>query len=159
MVGAEPSLSHYLRITRQAARIEAPVRQAPDHDLAALAERIWPTVAHVLADRRDDALASLDRAVSTHRSVSGPTAVWRGAQRTTGALLLVEHGLEYPARLLVDGTLQPSDDPAAPDVVDDAIDDLIEIVLGRRGRVEIVPDGTLAAHQGVALVCANRAPR
>jgi hypothetical protein len=158
VVGAEPMLSRYLRMTRHVARIEAPIRRDPAHDLAAVGEWVWPTVAQALADRRDDALAALDHAVRSRRAVSGPAPVWRSAQRSSGALLIVERGFEYPA-LVTDGTLEPTEDPTAPGVIDDAIDDIIEMVLGRGGRVEIVPDGALAAHQRVALIGPDAAPR
>lgn len=44
-------------------------------------------------------------------------------------------------------------------VVDDLVDELIEIVLSRQGRLEIVPDGTLATHQRIALVPVRKGKR
>ncbi|MCU0270449.1 MAG: hypothetical protein MUF83_17625 [Acidimicrobiales bacterium] len=156
VVGAEPSLSHFLRITRQAGRVEGVVRRAPDADGAALARRVQPVVAEVLAERRVAALRELDRAISGDRAVWGPAEVWLTARRTNGALLLVEEDFEYPARLLLGGWLQPSHEPEAPGVIDDAVDEMIEIVLARRGRVVLVPAGSLAAHGRIALVARER---
>ena len=48
--------------------------------------------------------------------------------------------------------LIPADDPTAPDVIDDAVDELIEIVLAKGGRVIFVDNGALAIHQRVALI-------
>ena len=59
-------------------------------------------------------------------------------------LLVVERNFAVPVR--ADGPhLVPvgPDEVEAPDVVDDAVDDLIEAVALRRGEVVIVPDGVL----------------
>jgi len=67
-------------------------------------------------------------------------------------MLAVEESLFYPARLSDGGdTLTPSSDLDAPDVVDDAVDELIEHVLLRGGWIAVVSDGSLAEHGRVAL--------
>ena len=45
-----------------------------------------------------------------------------------------------------------ADDIQAHDVIDDAIDELIELVLNNKGRVTILPDGNLADHDRLAAV-------
>ncbi len=37
-------------------------------------------------------------------------------------------------------------------MIDDAVDDVIEEVLRKRGRVVFIPDGRLEAHQRIVLV-------
>jgi hypothetical protein len=67
-------------------------------------------------------------------------------------MLAVEEGLFYPARLSDDGDLLlPATDVEHPDVIDDAVDELIELVLERGGWVALVEDGALVEHGGVAL--------
>jgi hypothetical protein len=67
-------------------------------------------------------------------------------------MLAVEQGLFYPARLSTDGDrLTPADDIDHPEVIDDAIDELIEIVLRRGGWIALVEDGLLSAHGRIAL--------
>jgi hypothetical protein len=79
--------------------------------------------------------------------------VWALAQESRVELLVVERNHAVPVR--VDGAhlvqVAP-DESEAPDVIDDAVDDLIEAVALRRGEVVIVPDGTLAEHGGLAAV-------
>ena len=68
-------------------------------------------------------------------------------------MLLVEDDFRYPARLNASGLhLRPADDATAPDVIDDAVDELIEFVLAQGGRVTFVDNGTLATHQSIALI-------
>jgi hypothetical protein len=159
VVGGEPTLSRFLGRTGHIARVEGAVRRAADPSLTALAATVAPSVAEMLTERRVIALHQLDQAVGAGRASSGLDQVWRHARRERGALLLVEEHFEVAARLRADDTLGPADDPDAPDVIDDVVDEVIEIVLGQQGRVEIVPDGTLATHQRIALVPAPKRKR
>ena len=84
--------------------------------------------------------------------MSGVDQVWRDARRERGALLVVEEGFEHPAVLAADGHLRPAAEATAAGVIDDVVDELIEMVLASGGRVELMPDGALAAHQRIALV-------
>jgi hypothetical protein len=159
VVGVEPTLSRFLGRTGHISRVEGAVRRAADPSLTALAATVAPSVAEMLTERRVIALHQLDQAVGAGRASSGLDQVWRHARRERGALLLVEEHFEVAARLRADGTLQRAEDPDAPDVIDDVVDELIEIVLSRQGRLEIVPDGTLATHQRIALVPARKGKR
>ncbi|MDZ7332741.1 MAG: hypothetical protein ONB31_12240 [candidate division KSB1 bacterium] len=48
--------------------------------------------------------------------------------------------------------LTPADDPAASDVIDDAVDEIIETVLSNQGQVVFVDNGSLAMHQRIGLI-------
>ena len=48
--------------------------------------------------------------------------------------------------------LSPADGPTAPGVIDDAVDDIIETVLSKQGRVVFTADGQLSTHQQIALI-------
>ena len=57
-----------------------------------------------------------------------------------------------PARLSDDGdTLIPAQDVDHPDVIDDAVDELIELVLLRGGWIAFTDAGALDRHHGIAL--------
>lgn len=159
VVGNEPTLSRFLACTRHVRRIEGVVRRSPDHDLELLSRAIEPAVADMLGERRENSLASLDRAVSAGTAASGIDQVWHQARRAQGALLLVEQGFEHPARIREDGALEPAADATVAGVVDDIVDDIIELVLASEGRAEIVPDRALTAHQRIALVPPSRGKR
>jgi hypothetical protein len=122
----------------------------PPHDLGKL---VWPLVKENLAQRRQGVLKELDAAIGAQRYVSTIGEAWRLAHEGRGALLLVEEDFHYPARVDASGMiLTPADDITAPDVMDDAVDDLIEAVLHKGGRVVFTDDGALAAHSQVALI-------
>ena len=134
---------------RLAGTIPANVASEP---LAQLATRTRPILETYLLSRQDEALALLDRRVGAKRAVSGMQSAWLAARAERPEMLAVEQGLFYPARLSSDGDLlQHATDVEHPDVIDDAVDELIELVLDRGGWVALVEDGALAAHDGVAL--------
>jgi hypothetical protein len=79
-------------------------------------------------------------------------SAWLASRQERPEMLLVEEGMSYPARITTDGDwIAPAADVEHPDVVDDAVDELIETVLARGGKVTLVADGRLAPHDGVAL--------
>jgi hypothetical protein len=106
-----------------------------------------------LDQQRQQILGELDKAVSERKFASGVGEVWRLANEGRGRLLLVEEDFHYPARLDESGThLVPADDHEAADVMDDAVDEIIEMVMSKQGQVVFVDNGSLDAHQRIALV-------
>lgn len=122
----------------------------PPHELAKLA---WPIVEQHLRSERKKVLARLEEAVGKHQHASGLVEVWRQVNEGRGDTLIVEEGYRQPARIDASGLgLLLESDPAGPGVIDDAIDELIQSILGKGGRVVFVEDGLLGVHQRVALI-------
>jgi hypothetical protein len=139
---------------RLAGQIPANVVQQP---LSELVGRTRPVLERYLHSRQAEALELLDRRTGAHRAVSGMASAWLAARTERPEMLAVEQGLFFPARLSGDGDLLvPATDVEHPDVLDDAVDELIELVLDRGGWVALVDDGALAAHDGVALTVRPR---
>lgn len=117
-------------------------------DLHALA---WPKLLAWLGRDRERGRRSLELARSARRYAGGIDEVWELAHEGRVELLVVEDTFDYPARLS-DGRLQAAIDVDAPDVIDDAVDELIETVLRMGGDAVIVPQGELADHDRLAAV-------
>jgi len=74
--------------------------------------------------------SELNQALGEQRVVSSIGEVWRLANEGRGRLLLVEEDFHYPAQVDETGMhLRPDGDASAPNVIDDAVDALIETVL------------------------------
>jgi len=120
------------------------------HDLG---RRIWPIVSEGFSARRREVLQHLETAVGQHRAASTLAEAWHLAGLGRGRVLVVEEGYHQPARLTESGQLNLNvDDPTAPDVMDDAVDEVITKVLGNGGQVVFVEDGELALHERIALI-------
>jgi hypothetical protein len=120
------------------------------HDLG---RRIWPNVRDGFAARRREVLQHLDAAMGLRRAASTLGEVWQLAGFGRGEVLVVEEGYHQPARLSESGQLNLDvDDPTAPGVMDDAVDEVITTVLAHGGQVVFVEDGELALHGRIALI-------
>jgi len=120
--------------------------------LPTLAAGVRPVLEAYLRARQDDALALLDRRSDQGRVVTGMAAVWLATRAERPEMLVVDQDYFYPSRLSADGDLiSPADDVDHPDVVDDAVDEVIEAVLQRGGWVALLEPGTLADRGHVAL--------
>lgn len=124
----------------------------PGRVTAELADLVWPSVLAEVQLREQEALDEFDRAIGSRRSATGIEPVGALAFEGRGALLVVEKSYEYPARVEAEThRLIHADDVEHPDVVDDMVDEIIEAVLAKRGRVAIVPDGALADRGRIAM--------
>ncbi len=134
---------------RLAGTIPANVTTEP---LPTLAARITPVLERYLLSRQDEALELIERRAGQRRVVAGMPSCWLAARRERPEMLAVEDELFYPARISADGdALTPATDVEHPEVVDDAVDELIELVLDRGGWVAFVEPGTLGGYDRVAL--------
>lgn len=153
LIGAERTLTRFRGISANTARLAGTVTgsltTAPVTDLT---PRIRVVLERYLLSRQDEALALVDRRRSRGRVVDGVAAAWLAARAERPEMLAVEESLVYPARISEDGDfLFPADDTDHPDVIDGAVDELIELVLQRGGWVAFVADGLLAEHERVTL--------
>lgn len=65
----------------------------------------------------------------------------------------MEEDFHFPARVDATGRiLTPAKDVTAPDVIDDAVDEIIEAVLLKQGQVVFVEPGRLADAERIALI-------
>ncbi len=117
-----------------------------------LEQAIWPLVTDMFDQRHRDAFAELDRAAGARRSAVGVGQAWTHANLGRGAHVVVEESFCYPARInLQSHDLTAAVDVTHPEVVDDIVDEIIEMVLAKGGQATIVPDGTLASRGRLAL--------
>jgi hypothetical protein len=98
-------------------------------------------------------LQDLEAAVGLQRAASTLGEVWHLARLGRGKVLVVEEGYHRPARLNEWEQLDLNvEDPTAPGVLDDAVDEVIETVLAKGGEVVFVEDGELAFHDRISLI-------
>ena len=117
-----------------------------------LAPDIWELAQSVRQKRHDDALKALDEAMGQQKVVSTIEEVWRLANDGRGKVLLVEKNYHVPAVVTKNGGLEVVKESGGTDVMDDAVDEIIESVLLKGGEVELMDDGELTNHQKIALI-------
>ncbi len=152
ITGVDKFVSMYKDIS--AFPIEGVIKGSHDRTAAhELGKAAWPLVEKYLSGRRDQLLGELAKAVKDGTVLSTMGDIWPAALQGRGKTLLVEEGFHYPATVDESGMkIEPSENPEAPGVIDDAVDEIIEAVIAARGDVVFVPDGTLTEHQRMALM-------
>jgi len=154
LVGVDRHLAFFTEVT--AHRNAVLTTLTGSHDVTApheLGKLVWPLVKANLAEQREKVFQELDRAIGERKYVSGPVDAWRLAKEGRGRILLVEEDFHFPARVDDSGMhITAAEDVTAPDVIDDAVDDTIESILDKQGRVVFVDNGTLKEHQRTALI-------
>jgi hypothetical protein len=153
VIGVDRNLAFFNEVSAHTKAVIGTVTGSHDktspHELSKL---VQPLIEKHQMEKRREALEQLERAVSERKFVSTIGEVWRLANEGRGDILLVEEDFHYPARLDDNGVLVRADDPAAPDVMDDAVDEIIETVLNKQGRVVFVENGQLEKYRRIAMV-------
>lgn len=154
VAGVDRNLAFFQEVSSHTSAIIGTLRGNYDkttvHELAPL---VWPLVKANRAVQVDEILSELDAAVSAQKYASSITEVWQLAQEGRGSTLIVESGFHFPARVDESGMfLTPADDVTAPDVIDDAVDDVIVTVMTKGGKIVFVDDGVLEHYQSIAMI-------
>jgi hypothetical protein len=124
--------------------------KTPAHELG---QKVWPTVVEWIESRKAARLTELEQAVGAGRSASGLQQVWRAAKENRGAVLLVEEDYAEPAQASDDGmSISASSGTGGAADLDDAVDEVVEIVYSLGGEVAFVEPGRLQEHQKIALI-------
>ncbi|MFO7584229.1 MAG: hypothetical protein R6W69_05825 [Anaerolineales bacterium] len=154
VVGVDRYLSFYKEVSDHKKAFIATLNGSHDKTSAhELGKLVWPLVKVKLAEERQQVLGELDKAIGERKFASTVGEVWRAAHEGRGRLLLVEEDYHYPARVDKSGAhLTPAEDVTAPDVLDDAVDEIISAVLEKQGKVVFVENGQLKDHQRIALI-------
>jgi hypothetical protein len=157
LVGVERTLGHYKKFSKYNDKVLGEVHgnydYAPAQDIA---ELTWPVVQQKLEEEKATLMKELEE-IGREFYVAGITAVWRAAFEGRIRTLLVEENYQVRAlaqdegySLLLD---VPEDSNGSDKVMEDAVDDLIELVMSRAGQIVFVNDGELEKHQQVAAIC------
>jgi hypothetical protein len=133
LVGIDRYLAFFDEVSSNKDQVVATLKGSHDKTSPPeLAKLAWPLMRDYLARLRHQILIELEDAVGARQYAAGIGEVWRAVQEGRGATLLVEQDYHCPALLDASGLrLTPADDPTAPDVMDDAVDDLVAIVLDK----------------------------
>jgi hypothetical protein len=155
LVGAGKNLSYYKEIADNKKVIVSTIEGNHDHtNLHELGQITWNSVKDVLSQQRNAILSELKAAVEAQKYVSGIEQVWRLAKEGRGRLLLAEEDYRVAGKIVgtnENQTLEISNDPTGPGLINDLVDEVAEMVMLAGGEVVFVDNGKLAEHQGIAL--------
>lgn len=118
-----------------------------------LAQKSWQCMQTYMNGEENRLIGSLNELFGRELVSIGLPDVWRNAKLGKGNILVVEKDLAQPAFVTGDGYQLWLSAPAEEhELVSDAVDDLIEIVLSMDGRVHFTENGKLKEFNGVAMI-------
>lgn len=157
LVGVDKKISHLLKFSKNADKVIGTVNgnydYAPPQDIAQL---VWPVVQNKMTEEKENLLAELQESVGRDLYVGGIVSVWKAAFEGRVRTLLIEENYQVRALVLDEGyslALEVPDNYDGPGrIAEDAVDDLIELVFSKAGKVVFVEDGKLSNHQKLAAI-------
>jgi hypothetical protein len=118
-----------------------------------LGKIVWPVVKEVMAGASEKAMRDLEKAADARKVLCGLDALGQSAGFRRGATLFVEE--DYHVKGGIDkrnNSMVISGDVDILEVIDDAVDVLIEKVLEKGGNVVFLDNGSLIKFQRIALM-------
>ena len=155
IMGNVKILGYFRQFTQNAKRIIGYVDGNYEHiSLPEIKSKAEPIIQKRLLDNEANAISELEEAVNSNKYNAGITEVWRSAAEGKGRLLLVEKNYSVRARRGLDEyTIYPDDSETnLHNVLSDAVDDVIELILKKNGEVIFVDNGKLKSFERIALI-------
>lgn len=153
LAGTEKELARFENHTRHRSKIKEKVLGSYNSNiLSTLEAEAWQAIKVHLRKEERELLHRL-RDMGREFISSGIRDVWRDAREGRGNILLVERDLEqtvYTDKDKSDLQLTPAADTRQE--IPDAVDDVIETMLEKNGRVIFVNNGLLKEHGGIAMM-------
>ncbi len=154
LVSAEPTASRFRKLTSHA--IAGVITGNHAHTGGSqLSRLVRPVTDEILDELRADACGQLERAIDHGSAAIGIDEVWTAATNGAIRLLLVDCTYQYRAVPSADhSVLMHVDGVIGPDVLDDAVDEIIEMVSHHGGHVRFTRPGNHSKHRIAAVLSA-----
>jgi hypothetical protein len=154
ITGTERQISMYREITRFPQLILGSLGGSYENSTSAEISRlIWPVAKEGFAKRRKEIMNEVDKAIGMKKFASGIDEVWKLANEGRGKTLLTEINFEYPAIVSSNGSqLVPTEIKPGEEVLDDAVDEIIESVISKDGKVVFLDNGIIEKYGRIAMI-------
>ena len=154
VIGEPEMLSAFSSVTKHGDAVIGHIRG--DHTMTPvrdLGQIVWPVVQKAISGVVERALADLATSGIRRQAVSGLEAVVRLSRKGIRALLMVEENFHMRGSIArTDGSPAISPDVDIREVIDDAVDAVIEKVLETEGNVIFMPQGSLSERDRIVLL-------
>jgi hypothetical protein len=152
LAGDDRNVAFYREVADKPGIIIGHISGSPDEQTPReLAEKAHGELRRLREAARAEALARIGRAQGAGRLIDDIGDMFRAAGEGRGEVFFAEEGFFQPARIEGD-VVAVHEDPKAPGVMDDIVDEIAERTLGRGGEVVFLPNGSLAPYRGACMV-------
>jgi hypothetical protein len=154
LAGVEKEIAAFEGGTAHKEKIKGRIHGSYDHyNIQELENKAWETIQQITQASEKEMVASLNELFGRQLVAMGIRDVWRSAMTGKGNILVVEKDLMTPGFVGEDQyQLWLSPPKEKHTIITDAVDDIIEIVLEKNGKVMFVEKGALAEFAGIAMI-------
>lgn len=154
VAGTDRVLAAYKEITSQKENIVSFVKgNYADKSTSELSKLMWPEVKKARSQKREELIKELDEALGAKKLATGIDDIWSLVNEGRGRKLVVELNYQYPAKLSENKIqLIPTEPAPGAEILDDAVDEIVEKVIDTNGSVVFVDNGKLEKYGRIALL-------
>lgn len=154
LLGPEKELAWFEKISVHKKRIIDKIAGNYNHqNLKQLADIAWPAMLAHLQQQREQLVNEFREKIGEHLGISGIQEVWDAAAEGKGLKLIVEKDYRSPGFIAdSDYHLYLRPPQKKHKALPDAVDDLIEMVIGKNGHVYFTDNDKLKDYQHIALI-------
>lgn len=155
LLGVEKNRAYYTKITKYKGQIvgeaEGDFSRIPVQEIAKVTE---PLINNYLKNQEENILKLFKESVSNKNTAFGIKKVWQEAQNGRVNILLIDENFSMPGSINSDNPdlIVLAENESIPGISDDLINDLIEIVIAKGGKVIFVKPNSLEEFEHVAAI-------
>ena len=154
LLGVDKNLSFFKGVTSSSNNIITSV--SGNYDKMSpyeISKIIWTPMKKEFDKIRQEVFGKIDNAIRSKKFVSGLDEVWQTAEQGKGDTLIVEEDYHTSARIDPDSQhLILTNEIDKPGVMEDAVDELIEKVITKGGKVVFVNHSSLEKYSRIAMI-------
>jgi hypothetical protein len=154
LIGNSKDLGYYKKVGVNYKNVVGKVDGNYSHEgISRLGNLTFEKIKEYLDLEHDKLIDRFDDAYGKKLATFGIINVWRAAKEGKGLILLVEKDYSIPGFVAEDELellLSPSKKVKIN--IDDAVDDVMEVVLEKKGKVKIVENGKLSKYDGIVMI-------
>jgi hypothetical protein len=154
LIGVDRNISLYKEVSKYNGKILAEVNGNYERmTIPEISKKVWPEAKKYFAQERANVLKELEEAEGRQGMAFGAEQCWKMAKEGRGKTLLVEINYSYSANPDALGyELTKATNHKGSGVIDDAVDELIELVISKGGDVIFYENGALEKYNHIALI-------
>lgn len=145
---------YYLEVADNKSPFVANIDRLPNEkDASKIVSKAWETISNIINERNASRIEEIGQAKSSNTLVLDYNEIWSTIQQGLAKTLFVKKGFMQPAIIDEENLrIELTDDPTAPDAVDDIVDEMIEQVIAYGGDIVFVKGDDLDDYNNLALV-------
>ncbi|MFW5792817.1 MAG: hypothetical protein ACOCWC_00935 [Bacteroidota bacterium] len=144
LAGVKKNIAYYTEVCDNksaiAGTLDGNYENAKAHEMGKLT---WPIIDSLKQEERQRLIDELHEATGAHKSAFDISDLWRFAKEGRVNILIIEEDFEQKAYLNNKGDLILNSEDSINGAIEDAVDELAEIVMNKGGRVVFVEKGQL----------------